>query len=109
MVGVLSANKGGPLRLALRSSAWGEDGDSSFAGQYDTQLNVPPDRVVEAYKAVIASTYSIEAWRYRLDRGYQENEVAMMRAGIFRSDSFGTASALPIFLRRRHPHFAKTT
>jgi len=77
MVGVLSANKGGPLRLALRSSAWGEDGDSSFAGQYDTQLNVPPDRVVEAYKAVIASTYSIEAWRYRLDRGYQENEVAM--------------------------------
>ena len=77
MLGSLSAGRKGPLRLALRSSAWGEDGDSSFAGQYATELNVPPGMVVEAYKTVIASAYSIEAWRYRIDRGYQENEVAM--------------------------------
>ncbi len=77
MVDVLSVRPKSPLRLALRSSAWGEDGDSSFAGQYGTELNVPPDQVVEAYKKVVASTYSIEAWRYRLDRGYHENEVAM--------------------------------
>ena len=77
MVDVLAVQTSKPLRLALRSSAWGEDGDSSFAGQYDTELNIPPARVVEAYKRVIASTYSIEAWRYRLDRGYHENEVAM--------------------------------
>ena len=77
MVDVLSAGGHTPLRLALRSSAWGEDGDSSFAGQYATELNIPPARVVEAYKTVIASTYSIEAWRYRIDRGYHENEVAM--------------------------------
>lgn len=77
MIDVLSKCPVHPLRLALRSSAWGEDGDSSFAGQYATELNVPPDRVVEAYKTVIASTYSFEAWRYRLDRGYHENEVAM--------------------------------
>lgn len=78
MVNALSVRRPqSPLRLALRSSAWGEDGDSSFAGQYATELNVPPDRVVEAYKTVIASTYSMEAWRYRLDRGYHETEVAM--------------------------------
>ena len=77
MVDVLGAQASTPLRLALRSSAWGEDGDSSFAGQYGTELNIPPARVVEAYKRVLASTYSIEAWRYRLDRGYHENEVAM--------------------------------
>lgn len=77
MVDVLGVQNNKPLRLALRSSAWGEDGDSSFAGQYGTELNVPPARVVEAYKRVIASTYSIEAWRYRMDRGYLENEVAM--------------------------------
>ena len=77
MVDVLSADGHTPLRLALRSSAWGEDGDSSFAGQYATELNIPPARVVEAYKTVVASTYSIEAWRYRIDRGYRENEVAM--------------------------------
>ena len=78
MVDVLSRTSGNnPLRLALRSSAWGEDGDASFAGQYATELNVPPDRVVEAYKTVIASTYSIEAWHYRIDRGYHESEVAM--------------------------------
>ena len=72
MVDVLGAQASTPLRLALRSSAWGEDGDSSFAGQYGTELNIPPARVVEAYKRVLASTYSIEAWRYRLDRGYHE-------------------------------------
>lgn len=77
MVDVLSVRPKAPLRLALRSSAWGEDGDSSFAGQYGTELNVPPDKVIEAYKTVIASTYSMEAWRYRLDRGYHESEVAM--------------------------------
>lgn len=77
MVDVLGMRRKQPLRLALRSSAWGEDGDASFAGQYATELNVPPDRVVEAYKNVIASVYSVEAWRYRLDRGFRETEVAM--------------------------------
>ncbi len=65
------------IRIALRSSAWGEDGDASFAGQYETALNVPRDQVMDAYRKVIASTYSYKAWRYRLFKGYHEHEVAM--------------------------------
>ncbi|WBF66186.1 pyruvate, water dikinase [Desulfovibrio subterraneus] len=65
------------IRVALRSSAWGEDGDASFAGQYETCLNVPRDEVMESYRKVVASTYSCKAWRYRLFKGYREHEVAM--------------------------------
>ncbi len=66
-----------PLALALRSSAWGEDEESSFAGQYTSVLNVPRSRVLEAYRRVLASLYSLEAWQYRLDHDYREHETAM--------------------------------
>lgn len=65
------------VRVALRSSAWGEDGDASFAGQYETCLNVPREDVMDGYRRVLASTYSYKAWRYRLFKGYHEHEVAM--------------------------------
>ena len=70
-------HKPGRLRFAVRSSAWGEDSESSFAGQYATVLNVAPDEVFAAYKEVLASAYSAQAWRYRLDRGYREHEMIM--------------------------------
>lgn len=63
--------------FAVRSSAWGEDTEFSFAGQYESVLGVPARRIAEAYKRVLASAYSPEAWRYRLHRGYLENEMAM--------------------------------
>jgi pyruvate,water dikinase len=63
--------------FAVRSSAWGEDTEFSFAGQYESVLGVPARRIAEAYKQVLASAYSPEAWRYRLHRGYLENEMAM--------------------------------
>jgi pyruvate,water dikinase len=63
--------------LAVRSSAWHEDGDASFAGQYSTVLDVPGGGVMEAYRQVLASAYSPSAWRYRLLRGYREHEVGM--------------------------------
>jgi len=65
------------LRFAVRSSAWGEDGRSSFAGQYESVLNVPGTAIADAYRRVVASAYSPEAWAYRLHRGYKEHEMAM--------------------------------
>ena len=65
------------LRLSLRSSAWGEDGEASFAGQYASVLNVSRDEVMEGWRKVVASTYSYKAWRYRLYKGFREHEVAM--------------------------------
>lgn len=46
--------------LAVRSSAVGEDGEYSFAGQFETVLNVPADMsaLSSAYKQVIASLFS---------------------------------------------------
>jgi len=55
-------------RLAVRSSAVGEDTEFSFAGQFATLLNVDPDRLGEHYKAVVASKFTSRAifyWKYQ--------------------------------------------
>ena len=66
------------VRFAVRSSALQEGGtEMSFAGQYRSMLNIPPDGVVDAYRRVIASKYSPEAITYRLGRGFRDPEVAM--------------------------------
>uniref|UniRef100_I2Q5Q3 Phosphoenolpyruvate synthase n=1 Tax=Desulfovibrio sp. U5L TaxID=596152 RepID=I2Q5Q3_9BACT len=67
----------GPVRFAVRSSAIGEDGELSFAGQYLTMLNVAPDRIESAYKFVIASLYTPRAMSYRLLKGIPDDDVAM--------------------------------
>ncbi|MCF8034906.1 MAG: hypothetical protein K9K66_17085 [Desulfarculaceae bacterium] len=67
-----------PLRLALRSSAWGEDAPgASFAGQFDSELNVDPAHWAEAYLAVTASLYSPAAVAYRLRMGLRDEDAAM--------------------------------
>jgi pyruvate,water dikinase len=55
--------------LAIRSSALGEDGELSFAGQYRTVLGVPPDQVLSSYKQVLASLYSPSLMMYRQSGG----------------------------------------
>ncbi len=55
--------------LSLRSSALGEDGPESFAGQYTTKLGVSPSDVIKAYLQVIASLFSPKALEYRKARG----------------------------------------
>lgn len=65
------------LNLAIRSSAWGEDSEHSFAGQYVTLLNQPSNRILKAYKAVLAGAYSASAMEYRKQKGWSENEVVM--------------------------------
>ena len=68
---------GRELRLAVRSSAWDEDGESSFAGMYETVLGVRPDGVLDAYRQVLASLFCEEALRWRLHRGLCTEEPAM--------------------------------
>jgi pyruvate,water dikinase len=63
--------------LAVRSSAVGEDSDLSFAGQFHTVLNVPRERLLEAYLEVIASLYSPEAIHYRLLHGIPGDSAEM--------------------------------
>ena len=64
-------------RWAVRSSAAGEDGTLSFAGQFDTLLNVPTPRLGEAYLKVLASHFSERAISYRLLGGLTEVETPM--------------------------------
>ncbi len=74
---ICDRNRGSPLAFAVRSSAWGEDAEFSFAGQYESVLNVPRKGILDAWRQVAASAYTPEALRYRLHRGYRESETAM--------------------------------
>jgi pyruvate,water dikinase len=62
---------------ALRSSAWREDGEASFAGQYASVLEVATPKVWEAYKEVLASKYSPPAVAYRIRHGLADQETPM--------------------------------
>ena len=70
------------VRLAMRSSAVGEDSEASFAGQYETVLNVTADNLLAAYKKVLASKYSPRAIAYRLRYGLEDWDTLMCVAGI---------------------------
>jgi pyruvate,water dikinase len=63
--------------LAVRSSAVAEDGDLSFAGQYESLLPVDPSNVVEAYKRVLAGKYTPRAVTYRILNGLSDVETPM--------------------------------
>lgn len=62
---------------AVRSSAYGEDGELSFAGLYQTVLDVPTRELVTAYRRVLASLFSQEALTYRREMGMLGEEPAM--------------------------------
>jgi pyruvate,water dikinase len=68
---------GREVRLAVRSSAVGEDTHASHAGQYHTELNVDRRQLTTAYRTVIASAYSPAAVSYRFERGITASEAAM--------------------------------
>jgi pyruvate,water dikinase len=72
------ANDGQEIRMAVRSSAFGEDAEnSSFAGQYRSELNVGFSQFFYYYKQVIASKYSVQAIAYKLNRGFRDEDIAM--------------------------------
>ncbi|MEW6079206.1 MAG: PEP/pyruvate-binding domain-containing protein [Thermodesulfobacteriota bacterium] len=63
--------------VALRSSAIGEDSELSYAGQYQSFLNVPAGDLIGKYKAVLASLFTPRAVSYRLHMGIPFEEAAM--------------------------------
>ncbi|WP_300455363.1 PEP/pyruvate-binding domain-containing protein [Desulfobacula sp.] len=69
--------KGGTFRVALRSSAVKEDGKASFAGQYQTLLNVDKKDILTGYKRIIASKYYAPAIVYRISQGILDDETPM--------------------------------
>ena len=65
------------LRLAVRSSAVGEDGKNSFAGQYTSCINTRADDFFKSYRTVVKSAYSRQAMAYRDANGIEAHETAM--------------------------------
>jgi len=63
--------------LAVRSSALAEDHEVSFAGQYSSELDVPVESVIDAYKSVIAGKYCPRAITYRIRHGLSDADTAM--------------------------------
>jgi pyruvate,water dikinase len=65
--------------VAVRSSATAEDlPDASFAGQYETYLNVQgANAVLEACKKCIASLFTDRAFYYRQSHGYDHLRMAL--------------------------------
>ena len=65
-------------RFAVRSSAIGEDTHgATFAGQFLSELNVPAEGILDAYKRVVASKYCPPAMTYRYNRGIPDDEMPM--------------------------------
>ncbi|MEY6432506.1 phosphoenolpyruvate synthase [Thioalkalicoccus limnaeus] len=81
----LTAEAGGEVSWAVRSSATAEDlPDASFAGQQETFLNVQGlERIKRAIHEVFASLFNDRAIAYRVHQGFEHRLVALS-AGIQR-------------------------
>jgi pyruvate,water dikinase len=75
------------VRVAMRSSAVGEDTEATFAGQYETVLNVTRNDVLTAYKKVLAGKYSARAISYRMQYGLEDRETPMCVAAVVMVDA----------------------
>ena len=64
-------------RFALRSSAIGEGGLISFAGQYRTLLGVRGSELVDRYREVLAGKFSAKAIYYLLSHSLSEADLPM--------------------------------
>ena len=65
--------------VAVRSSATAEDlPDASFAGQHDTFLNIKGRAaILKAVKKCFASLYTNRAIKYREEKGFKHDEIAL--------------------------------
>ncbi len=87
--------------VAVRSSAAGEDSELSFAGQFDTFLNVPESEVTEAWKGVVVSRFSPRAVFYRRAAGLAEVDTPM--AVLVQRMVHARASGVLFTRRPEHP------
>ncbi len=80
----LGGRQGERYLLAVRSSGEEEDGDFSFAGQFESVLNVPADpaQVGAAWKRVAASLFGAGAVAYQRAHGYQPGRLRMAAACV---------------------------
>ncbi len=78
--------------LAVRSSAQEEDGEFSFAGQFETVLNVPLEikAIKEAYKKVAASLFSDKALAYQKQLGYDIRNIKMAAGCVIMVDAISS-------------------
>ncbi len=83
----VEAKSGQGLRVAMRSSAVGEDTEPTFAGQYETVLNVTRQGLFAAYKEVLASKYAPQAICYRMQYGLDDRETPMCVAAVVMVDA----------------------
>jgi pyruvate,water dikinase len=75
---VLEEEESQGVFVAVRSSSLVEDvAGSSFAGQHHSELNVGEEALLETYKVIVASKYSLPAMTYRLNRGVRDENVVM--------------------------------
>lgn len=92
--------------FAVRSSALEEDGVAhSFAGQLDSFLFVPPERIPEKIEAVWRSGFSERILAYRRERGLAgaPQPPAVLVQRMIDADAAGVAfSADPVTGRRGH-------
>lgn len=67
------------FEVAVRSSATSEDlPEASFAGQHDTFLNIKgEEQLLEAVKNCFASLYTDRAIKYREDKGFRHQGIAI--------------------------------
>ncbi len=87
---LLCEQYGREVDTAVRSSATKEDlSTASFAGQYETYLNVRgTDRVIDAWKRCVASGFTERAVSYQLSRGMDplEGAISVIVMKMVRSD-----------------------
>ncbi len=93
-----NGSSGPPPRIAMRSSAIGEDSELSFAGQYLSVLNVPRENILKTYTIIIASLFTPRAISYRLMKGVPDEHAAMSVACIRMIDSVASG-----VIYTRHP------
>jgi pyruvate,water dikinase len=65
------------LKVSVRSSEVHEDILASFAGQYETALNVPFEDLLAQYKNVLSSQFTPRALFYYKDKEFRIGEMAM--------------------------------
>lgn len=73
----LEEHFGKNVPVAVRSSAVGEDGEVSFAGQYASVLGVDKAGLLRAYQRVVSSKYGVRALTYRMQYGLTDEETPM--------------------------------